>query len=49
MAADAKAAVLPWKVSVEPRVELDSFVDNRHGFLRVTATAARLTVEAFTR
>jgi len=48
MAADAKAAALPWTLPGHDDVQLDAWVDDRHGFLRTTATPTQLTVTFFT-
>jgi len=48
MAADAKAAALPWTLPGHDDVQLDAWVDDRHGFLRMTATPTQLTATFFT-
>ncbi len=48
MASDAKAAALPWVLPGHADIQLDAWVDDRHGFLRVTATPTQLTVTFFT-
>jgi Icc-related predicted phosphoesterase len=48
MAADAKAAALPWVLPGHDDLQLDAWVDDRHGYLRVTATPAQLTFTFFT-
>jgi len=48
MATDAKAAPLPWTLPGHDDIELDAWVDDRHGFLRITATPTQLTVTFLT-
>jgi hypothetical protein len=48
MASDAKAAALPWMLPGHDDIQLDAWVDDRHGFLRVEATPTQLTVTSFT-
>jgi hypothetical protein len=48
MAADAKAATLPWTLPGHDDISLDTWVDDRHGFLRMTATPTQLSATFFT-
>ena len=48
MAADAKAAPLPWTLPGHDDISLDAWVDDRHGFLRMTATPTQLSATFFT-
>jgi hypothetical protein len=48
MAADAKAAPLPWTLPGHDDLSLDAWVDDRHGFLRMTATPTQLSATFFT-
>jgi hypothetical protein len=43
MAQDAKAAALPWVLPGHDDTQLDAWVDDRHGFLRMTATPTQIT------
>ena len=43
MAQDARAAALPWVLPNQGDTQLDAWVDDRHGFLRMTATPTQLT------
>lgn len=43
MATDAKGAPLPWTLPGHDDVQLDAWVDDRHGFLEITASADRLS------
>jgi acid phosphatase type 7 len=43
MASDAKAAALPWTLPGHDDMQLDTWVDDRHGYLRMTATPTQLT------
>lgn len=48
MAPDAKAAPLPWTLPTHDDVQLDAWVDDRHGFLQLTATPGQLSGTFFT-
>jgi Icc-related predicted phosphoesterase len=48
MAADAKAAALPWTLPGHADIQLDAWVDDRHGYMRATATPTQLTATFFT-
>jgi acid phosphatase type 7 len=48
MATDAKAAPLPWTLPGHNDVQLDAWVDDHHGFLRMGATPTQLTATFFT-
>jgi acid phosphatase type 7 len=48
MAPDAKAAALPWALPGHDDIQLDAWVDDRHGFLRITATPTQLTITSIT-
>jgi hypothetical protein len=48
MATDAKAATLPWTLPGHDDIQLDTWVDDRHGFLRMTATPTQLSATFFT-
>jgi Calcineurin-like phosphoesterase len=48
MAPDAAAAPLPWTLPGHDDVQLDAWVDDRHGFLRMTATPTQLSATFFT-
>jgi hypothetical protein len=48
MAPDAKAAALPWTLPGHEDMQLDTWVDDRHGYLRMTATPTQLTGTFFT-
>lgn len=43
MASDAKAATLPWVLPSQGDTQLEAWVDDRHGFLRMTATPTQIT------
>jgi hypothetical protein len=43
MAPDAKAATLPWTLPGHEDMQLDTWVDDRHGYLRMTVTPTQLT------
>lgn len=48
MARDAKAAALPWVLPGQDDTQLDAWVDDRHGFLRMTATPTQITFSFLT-
>jgi calcineurin-like phosphoesterase family protein len=48
MAADAKAAALPWVLPGHADTQLEAWVDDRHGYMRVTATPRQVSAEFFT-
>jgi hypothetical protein len=48
MATDAKGASLPWTLPGHNDISLDAWVDDRHGYLRMTATPTQLTATFFT-
>ena len=48
MASDATAAALPWILPGHADTQLEAWVDDRHGFLRMTATPAQITVTFLT-
>jgi hypothetical protein len=48
MASDAQAATLPWTLPSHNDVQLDAWTDDRHGFVRMTATPGQLSGTFFT-
>jgi hypothetical protein len=48
MASDAQGAALPWTLPSHNDVQLDAWVDDRHGFMRMTATPGQLSATFFT-
>jgi hypothetical protein len=50
MAHDSTGAALPkpWPVPGQPGVSLENYCDDRHGYLRLTASATQLTGEYVT-
>jgi acid phosphatase type 7 len=48
MATDAKGAALPWTLPGHDDIQLDAWVDDRHGFLRMTATPTQLSATFYT-
>jgi hypothetical protein len=48
MASDAQAAALPWTLPGHDDVQLDTWVDDRHGFMRMTATPGQLSATFYT-
>jgi acid phosphatase type 7 len=48
MATDAKDAALPWTLPGHGDIQLDAWVDDRHGFLRMTATPTQISATFFT-
>lgn len=48
MASDAKGAQLPWTLPGHGDIQLDAWVDDRHGYLRIAATPTQLTGTFFT-
>jgi acid phosphatase type 7 len=48
IASDAKAVALPWVLPGHDDIQLNAWVDDRYGFLRVEATPTQLTVTSFT-
>jgi predicted phosphodiesterase len=48
MAPDAKTAALPWTLPGHADMQLDTWVDDRHGYLRMTATPTQLSGTFFT-
>lgn len=48
MATDAKAAALPWALPGHADIQLDTWVDDRHGFMRMTASPGQVSAQFFT-